>query len=397
MILITGGSGFIGSALARELNARGESNIIIADRKKYDNLKHVQFAQYREADDLLASPPPQLDMIFHLGACSSTLEKNIDWLTRNNLNYSQKIFELAIQLNCPLLYASSAATYGSGELGYSDRHQTIPSLKPLNPYGQSKQDFDQWVLRQKNFPPVWMGLKFFNVYGPNEYHKGEMRSMVHKAHGQILQKGSLKLFKSYRSEYGHGEQMRDFIYVKDVVRAMLELSKIRNQNGIYNIGTGTARSFKDLAAATFKALGVPVNIEYIDMPPEMREQYQYFTEAEMGKFFSILPNFSFSSLEEGIEDYAIFCPPVGQYSQQGDFVALEKGQNPVIEQVGRRNRGLHLVELGEGDFAVGIHECLLVNPAHPLEVSYVKSVLRTQIAGMFRFYLSMSRPSSAKK
>ena len=303
MILVTGGAGFIGSALIRELNAQGEDRIIIADRKKYDNINHLQFDRYLDADTLLTSPPSNLDIIFHMGATSSTLEKNVKWLTHNNLDYSKNIFELAIRKNCPLLYASSAATYGSGEHGYSDHHRDIPSLVPLNPYGQSKQDFDQWVLRQQEFPPLWMGLKFFNVYGPNEYHKGEMRSMVHKAYGQIQKSGYLKLFKSYRKEYEDGEQMRDFVYIGDVVKAMLSLSRTRNSSGIYNIGTGKARSFKDLATATFKSLDKPINIEYIDMPQEMREQYQYFTEAKMEKFRSVLPNFAFSSLEEGIGDY----------------------------------------------------------------------------------------------
>ena len=303
MILITGGAGFIGSALAKELNNQGKNNIIIADRKKYDNLNHLQFAQYINADTLIATPPPKLDIIFHMGACSSTLEKNIEWLTLNNVDYSKKIFQLAIERKCPLLYASSAATYGNGNRGYSDNHQAIPSLRPLNPYGQSKQDFDQWVLKQKDTPPLWMGLKFFNVYGPNEYHKGNMRSMIYKAHGQIQEKGKLKLFKSYRSDYRDGEQMRDFIYIKDVIKAVLALSQTQAKNGIYNIGTGQARTFQDLAAATFRALNKPTRIEYIEMPLEMRNQYQYYTEAKMEKFFSLLPQFKFSSLEEGISDY----------------------------------------------------------------------------------------------
>ena len=312
MILITGGAGFIGSALVKELNNRGENRIIIADRKKYDNLNHLQYAHYIEADDLIANPPEKLDIIYHMGACSSTLEKNIAWLTQNNVEYSKAIFQLAIDHQCPLLYASSAATYGAGERGYSDDHEIIPLLKPLNPYGQSKQTFDQWVLQQNIFPPVWMGLKFFNVYGPNEYHKGDMRSMVHKAHGQILKNGQLKLFKSHRNEYQHGEQMRDFVYVKDITKAMLALSQIENKNGIYNIGTGKARSFRDLAMATFQALEKTADINYIEMPLEMREQYQYFTQANMEKFFSALPCFTFSSLEEGVFDYVL------NHLQQGD-------------------------------------------------------------------------------
>ena len=305
MILITGGAGFIGSALAGEFNARGEDRIIISDRKKHENLNHLKFARYLDADELPSASLPKLDAIFHMGASSSTLEKNVEWLARNNVAYSKKIFQLAIRHQCPLLYASSAATYGAGESGYNDQHQNIPLLNPLNPYGQSKQDFDRWVLQQKELPPLWMGLKFFNVYGPNEYHKEEMRSIVHKAHGQIKKYGKLRLFKSHRSEYGHGGQMRDFVYVKDVVRAMLELFQIQGRDGIYNIGTGKARSFHDLATATFKAMDKPVVIEYIDMPPEIREQYQYFTEARMEKFFSILPEFRFLSLEEGVTDYVV--------------------------------------------------------------------------------------------
>ncbi|EQC46117.1 ADP-glyceromanno-heptose 6-epimerase [Bacteriovorax sp. Seq25_V] len=313
MILVTGGAGFIGSVLVGELNKLGHKNIVIVDRlrdtTKWRNLRNLKYAEYIHADDLFlpeyADILDNLSCIYHIGACSATTQMDMDYLMRNNVLYSKNLFNLATELQIPFIYASSAATYGAGEFGYNDDHESIPKYKPLNPYGYSKQLFDEWVLDQENTPAHWFGLKFFNVYGPNEYHKEEMRSLVHKAHGQILETGKVKLFKSHKEGFKDGEQLRDFIYVKDVVRAIIELGKPSSAkgSGIYNLGAGKARSFYDLMVATFKAMGKEVNVEFIDMPMSIRNQYQYFTEANMEKFFKLLPDFKFSTLEEGVTDY----------------------------------------------------------------------------------------------
>lgn len=313
MILITGGAGFIGSVLASELNRLGHQDLVIVDRlnetQKWKNLRGIKFSDYINADELFGGDYDELiaeaEIIFHMGACSSTTENNMDYLMKNNVAYTQALFRFATTKNIPFIYASSAATYGSGELGYDDAHELIPNLLPLNPYGYSKQLVDEWILNEENKPDHWFGLKFFNVYGPNEYHKGEMRSLVHKAFGQIQNTGVVKLFKSHRTDYLDGEQLRDFIYVKDVVRVMLELSnpdKVAH-SGIYNLGTGTARTFIDLVTATFSAMSRDPQIDFIDMPVELQSQYQYFTEANMNKFFSVVPEFEFTPLEEGIQEY----------------------------------------------------------------------------------------------
>lgn len=313
MILVTGAAGFIGSVLARELNKLDRNDLILVDRlgsdEKWKNLRNVKFDEFIHADDLLQSGMEELldmvDFIFHIGACSSTTERDVDFLMDNNVNYSKSLWALATEKKIPFIYASSAATYGDGNLGYSDEHAKVDELKPLNAYGWSKQVFDQWVLKRSQTPPKWFGLKYFNVFGPNEYHKDDMRSLVHKGFGQINDTGKVKLFKSHKEGFKDGEQLRDFIYVKDVCRAMIEmcLDEGRAENGIYNLGTGTARSFKDLAIATFKAMGKDENIEYFDMPESIRGQYQYYTQAEMEKFKKNFPNFKFSSLEEGVTDY----------------------------------------------------------------------------------------------
>jgi ADP-L-glycero-D-manno-heptose 6-epimerase len=240
-----------------------------------------------------------------MGACSSTTEKNMDFLMKNNVSYTQALFRFAATKNIPFIYASSAATYGDGELGYSDDHAMISKLMPLNPYGYSKQLVDEWVLREENKPDHWFGLKFFNVFGPNEYHKEDMRSLVHKSFEQIKSVGQVKLFKSHKPEYKDGEQLRDFIYVKDVVRAMIELADPdkAEYSGIYNLGAGTARSFLDLTKATFNAMGITPKIEFIDMPESIRNQYQYYTKADTTKLMKALPGFEFTSLEEGVRDY----------------------------------------------------------------------------------------------
>jgi ADP-L-glycero-D-manno-heptose 6-epimerase len=313
MILITGGAGFIGSVLAKQLNALGHSDLIIVDKLeesvKWKNLRGIKYLEYIHADELFSGEYDDLiaeaDLVFHLGANSSTTEKNMDFLMKNNVSYTQALFRFAATKNIPFIYASSAATYGNGELGYSDDHDNINNLMPLNPYGYSKQLVDEWVLREEKKPDHWFGLKFFNVYGPNEYHKDDMRSLVHKSFEQINSSSSVKLFKSYRPEYKDGQQLRDFIYVKDVVRAMIELADPDKSSfsGIYNLGTGKARSFYDLTVTTFKAMGLSPKIDFIEMPESIRGQYQYYTQAEMDKFYKVIPDFKFTSLEEGIFDY----------------------------------------------------------------------------------------------
>jgi ADP-L-glycero-D-manno-heptose 6-epimerase len=313
MILVTGGAGFIGSVLVGELNNAGRTDIIVVDRlrdtSKWKNLRDLKYEEYIHADDLFlpeyADVLDKISCIYHMGACSATTEMDTDYLMKNNVIYSQNLFKLALELQVPFVYASSAATYGDGEDGYCDDHEGISKLRALNPYGYSKQLFDEWVLRQEVKPSKWFGLKFFNVYGPNEYHKEEMRSLVHKAFEQINETGKVRLFKSHKEGFEDGKQLRDFVYVVDVARAMIKMANLHtgDGSGIYNLGTGQARSFYDLAVATFMAMGKEVNIEFFDMPDKFRKQYQYFTQADMNKFFKLLPNFTFSSVEEGVTDY----------------------------------------------------------------------------------------------
>ena len=313
MILVTGGAGFIGSVLVKELNKRGHKNIIIVDRlrdsDKWKNLRELKYHEYYHADEFLSSENDdlfsELTCIFHMGACSSTTQKDMDYLMKTNVFYTQSLFEIARNQEIPFIYASSAATYGDGELGYSDDHEKITNLRALNPYGYSKQLVDEWVLNQKHKPKHWFGLKFFNVYGPNEAHKGEMRSLVHKAFGQINETGLVKLFKSHKEGFKDGEQLRDFVYVVDVVNAMIEMMnpKVAKASGIYNLGSGKARSFYSLVEATFKAMDKAINVEFIDMPMSIRNQYQYYTEADMKKFHQTFPDFKFHTLEEGVSDY----------------------------------------------------------------------------------------------
>ena len=313
MILITGGAGFIGSVLAKQLNILGHTDLVIVDKledsTKLKNLRGIKYLEYIHADELFSGEYDDLiseaDMVFHLGAQSSTTEMNMDFLMKNNVAYGKALFRFAATKNIPFIYASSAATYGNGDQGYSDEHVGVESLIPLNPYGYSKQLFDEWVLNEDKKPEHWFGLKFFNVYGPNEYHKDDMRSLVHKSFEQIKVNATVKLFKSHRPDFKDGQQLRDFIYVKDVVRAMIELADPEKMefSGIYNLGTGKARSFLDLVNATFKAMNVPPKVEFIDMPESIRGQYQYYTQAEMEKFHNALPGFEFTSLENGVTDY----------------------------------------------------------------------------------------------
>tara|TARA_R110002049_G_scaffold80247_1_gene204138 strand:- start:579 stop:1559 length:981 start_codon:yes stop_codon:yes gene_type:complete len=313
MILVTGAAGFIGSVLASELNRLGYEDLILVDRlgedDRWKNIRGVKFSEFIHADDLFESGViedlSEVEAIFHMGACSSTTERNVDYLMSNNVEFSKALFQWATQAQIPYIFASSAATYGDGAHGYSDDHSKIDQLQPLNAYGWSKQVFDQWALKQKVHPPIWYGLKFFNVFGPNEDHKAEMRSLVNKAFEQINESGRVKLFKSHKDGYGDGEQVRDFVYVRDVVAAMLGMWQLNDQskNGLYNMGTGQERSFKDLVLATFKAMNKEPAIDYIDMPISIRNQYQYFTKAEMSKFSKLLPSFKFKSLEQAVLDY----------------------------------------------------------------------------------------------
>lgn len=313
MIVITGGAGFIGSALLWRLNRAGCTDICLVDRlgkgEKWKNLVKLKFREYFHKDAFLElirknSVPFSVEAVIHLGACSNTMEKDADYLWENNVRYSQYLARWALERGVRFIYASSAATYGDGSLGFSDRDEVTRLLKPINMYGYSKQAFDLWVLNEKLTNSV-VGIKFFNVFGPNEYHKGEMRSVVHKAVGQIISEGKVRLFRSYRPEYEDGGQMRDFVYVKDCVDILLWLLENREVTGIFNLGTGKARTWNDLALAIFSALKRTPAIEYIEMPPGLEKQYQYFTEARMEKLKEAGCPLSFHSLEEAVHDYVV--------------------------------------------------------------------------------------------
>lgn len=315
MIIVTGAAGFIGSCLVARLNELGHRDIICVDRLGTDNrwlnFRGLFYREYIQADEFI-SPEILNDIfdegvkaVYHMGACSDTTERDVDFLFKNNVEYSQVLFRYCSEYGVPFCYASSAATYGAGEQGYEDDQSKIDSLLPLNAYGYSKQVVDQWALKQKKTPPKWFGVKFFNVYGPNEYHKGKMSSVVYQAFNQINETKKMKLFKSYKKEFKDGQQLRDFVYVKDVVEAMVKLvhEEHRGENGIYNLGCGSARSFYDLACATFKAMGIKENIEFIEMPDSLKNQYQYYTQATMTKLTEALGEFKFTSLEDGVTDY----------------------------------------------------------------------------------------------
>lgn len=310
MIVVTGAIGFIGSAFVSYLNQLGYTDIIVVDDfyqwKKEKNLKGRRVHDWVHRDlfinyfEKLAS---QIDVVFHLGARTDTVSDDIEIFNTLNLQYSKDIWRICTANAIPLVYASSAATYGDGQYGFSDDHELVKKLKPLNAYAVSKQDFDLWVLEQKQTPPQWYGLKFFNVYGPNEYHKGRMASVIFHAWHQIRESGSLKLFKSHRADYKDGGQERDFIYVKDVLQMVWNIHKQKPASGLYNVGTGKARTFEDLGKATFTAMGLEPNIVYIDMPADLREKYQYYTEADMTKWKSAGLPLPATSLEEGVTDY----------------------------------------------------------------------------------------------
>jgi ADP-L-glycero-D-manno-heptose 6-epimerase len=353
-MVVTGAAGFIGSALAGYLNGKGITDLILVDEfnraDKAPNLEGKKFAFCVERDsffDWLAENRPRVGFVFHIGARTDTTEFDYSVHERLNVEYSKKIWAYCTEHQVPLVYASSAATYGAGEQGYEDRHDIIPSLRPLNAYGVSKNEFDKWALEQAGAkgtersegserilaegegydragarddappkvwarndarpkfgqPPFWAGLKFFNVYGPNEYHKGRMASVIFHSFHQVRRDGVVKLFRSHRPDYKDGQQLRDFVYVKDVIRICYWLMEHRPASGIYNLGTGIARSFEDLVKATYGGLDLPANIRYIDMPEDIRDKYQYFTEANMKKLRAAGYKDPFYTLEEGVDDY----------------------------------------------------------------------------------------------
>ena len=310
MIIVTGAAGFIGSCLVKKLNAENFNAIIAVDKfdqaEKNKNLEGAKIQEKVDRDNFMVWLDKNYELvefIFHIGARTDTAEMDVALFDRLNTQYTKDIWKKCIQYQIPLVYASSAATYGLGEIGYDDNEVTIPKLKPLNPYGQSKQDFDVWALRQKEKPFFWAGLKFFNVYGPNEYHKGRMASVIWHAYNQVSKTEKMKLFRSHNPEYQDGEQMRDFVYVKDVVDVCYFLMHHRKNSGIYNLGSGKARTFLDLTKTVFKALNKKEVIEFIDTPLDIRDKYQYFTEANMNKLKNIGYSKPFHSLEEGATDY----------------------------------------------------------------------------------------------
>ena len=312
MIVITGAAGFIGSCLVRDLNEKGYHQLVLVDEfdtpQKNKNLVGKEYVKQIHRDHLMAwleIHSTKVECIFHLGARTDTTEKSTAIFDRLNLHYSQAIWNYCTKYQIPLIYASSAATYGLGELGYEDRHDLVAHLKPLNPYGVSKNDFDIWVLQQNQQPPFWVGLKFFNVYGPNEYHKGRMASVVFHAMKQIKATGGMKLFRSHRPDVADGHQSRDFVYVKDVIAVIYYFYQHHQRvgSGLYNLGTGQARTFVALVEATFKAMERTPSIGFIDTPLDIRDTYQYFTEANMSKLRASGYEQPFYNLEEGIEDY----------------------------------------------------------------------------------------------
>jgi ADP-L-glycero-D-manno-heptose 6-epimerase len=342
-IIVTGAAGFIGSYMVGYLNRKGYNNIIIvdefSDNEKKSNYNDKKITDFVERDRLFEwldqetgkIDPMTIEFVFHLGARTDTTEFDYSIHEKWNVEYSKKIWRYCTEKNVPLIYASSAATYGSGELGYKDDHDIIDQLKPLNPYGVSKNEFDKWALRQDQGkqPPFWAGLKFFNVYGPNEYHKGRMASVIFHSYNQIKETGKVKLFRSHKPQYKNGEQLRDFIHVDDVAAIMYWMMEVvsresspdsyrvvsrqsetsltshvsRLPNGIYNVGTGKARTFKDLVTAIFTSLNLKPEIEFIDTPEDIREKYQYFTEADMIKLRSAGYDKKFFTLEEGVGGY----------------------------------------------------------------------------------------------
>ena len=310
-IIVTGGAGFIGANIIRELNARGQDDVVVVDRLrdglKWRNLLGLNYEDFIDKSVfrekvLSDAGPNRLEAVIHMGACSATTETDADYLADNNYRYTRELCTWCLRHGVRFVYASSAATYGDGTLGYDDDHAVTPGYRPLNMYGYSKHMFDLWALRSGALDKI-AGLKYFNVYGPREEHKGDMRSVVHKAHMQIKETGRVGLFRSYRPEYPDGGQVRDFVYVKDAVDLTLHLVEHRDVNGLFNCGTGEARSWNDLAGAVFTAMGREPAIDYIDMPVALRGRYQYHTQADLAKLRAAGYDRPFTSLEDGVADY----------------------------------------------------------------------------------------------
>ncbi len=319
MIVLTGTAGFIGSVILQKLNLRGIEEVVIVDdftqKAKEKNWKGKKFALKVQRDDFFRwfdANATEVEQVIHLGARTNTTEFDKKVFDVLNVAYSQQIWKRCADHQIPLIYASSAATYGAGEFGYNDSHEIVEKLRPLNPYGVSKNEFDKWALKQEKQPPFWAGLKFFNVYGPNEYHKGRMASVIFHAFNQIGETGKVRLFRSHRPDFKDGEQLRDFVYVKDLAEVISFLMDKKPASGLYNLGTGRARTFLDLAKATFAALDKEPVIEFIDTPEDIRDKYQYFTEARMEKLRKAGYDKPFTSLEEGVDDY------VRNYLAKGD-------------------------------------------------------------------------------
>jgi ADP-L-glycero-D-manno-heptose 6-epimerase len=311
MIVLTGGAGFIGSVMLARLNEAGYDDVLVVDNlassEKWKNLVGKKYSEYFHKDDFLEVfeeelDPQEIEAVIHLGACTSTTEYDVDYLMRNNYDYSKLLAEWCFENEIRFIYASSASTYGNGELGFNDEKSYIEKFRPLNPYGYSKHLFDLWLVKN-NYDRLCAGFKFFNIFGPNEYHKGAMASLVYKAYHQVEETGALKLFRSYNPQYKDGEFSRDFLYVKDCVDVLMWALENEDVNGIYNLGSGKARSWNDLAAALFTAMGKDKNIQYIDMPEEIRGAYQYYTEADMTKLRTAGYKTEFRSLEDSVADY----------------------------------------------------------------------------------------------
>lgn len=313
MIVITGAAGFIASNVAGLLNHQGFNDLVLVDdfsktekKRNYQSLSYTELVDRNLFFQWFDDHHEKIDFVIHLGARTDTTEFDYDVFQKLNVDYTIRMWDCCTKYQIPLIYASSAATYGMGELGYDDRHDVVNALQPLNPYGRSKNEVDKHILVQSEQPPFWAGLKFFNVYGPNEFHKGKMASVILHAFRQIKETGKVKLFRSHNPNFKDGQQLRDFVYVMDVAKVILWLMENRPESGLYNVGTGKARSFYDLADNTFKAMEKPTNIEFIDTPLNIRDKYQYFTEANMAKLRNAGYTEPFTSLEDGVRSYVTF-------------------------------------------------------------------------------------------